>query len=701
MSPLNWFRTLYRRKPGKAWLEKNYLALLERAQMREQVFALSVAVIIGVLCGFGAVGFRFLVKLVNRVFWGAMDVTPGYIAGLSWWHVLLAPAAGGLIVGPIIYFYSREAKGHGVPEVMAAVAMREGVIRLRVAFAKAVASAFTIGSGGSAGKEGPIIQIGAAIGSWVGQFLRVSKKQLRTYVGCGAAAGIAATFNAPIAGALFAVEVILGQFALAQFSSIVISSVIATVIARHYFADGPVFTAPQHYELVSAWELFPYLLLGILCGLVSVAFIKILYKSEDFFDGLTVLPGYLKPMLGGLLLGFIGIFLPHVYGDGEFTINLALHGGMSWWFMGLLLFAKIAATSMTLGSGGSGGVFTPSLFIGAVGGGMIGHLTGYVMGASAGESGGYALVAMGGLVAGTMHAPITAILMIFEITYNYHIILPLMIVCIISILISSRFNSESIYTLKLVREGIDLFHGKSMDMLKTHKVSSCARDDYESVQPDTTANDLVDRWVGGSHTQFYVIDRKELYQGVILLGELSRILTRRTDLEQVLLAEDLCHSEIAVCYPDESLSHALLKFEQSKMTELPVVNSPVDWKLTGVIRYTDVISIYNNELMKRDTADTLMSRLSSSELHERVKIVEGFSIAEWGPPPSLHNLTLDQIRMPSRYGVSVVLVKKKEDGRPGARRILPVTPGPDYVVGEDDIFIVYGRNEDLDRLPRV
>ncbi len=689
-----------RRKTGKNWLQKNMLALLERAQMREQLFSISVAVIIGVLCGFGAVGFRALITLMERLFWGVAEVTPEYIAGLSGWHVFLAPAAGGLLVGPIIYFLAREAKGSDVPKVMAAVVRQDGVIRLRFALAKALTSAITIGSGGSAGKAGPIAHIGSAIGSRVGRTLRVPTRQLRTYVGCGAAAGIAATFNAPIAGALFAVEVILGQFAMTQFSPIVVSSVIATVVARHYFADGPVFTLTEQYELVSAWELFPYLLLGILCGVVSVAFIKTLYKTEDLFDGLNFFPGYLKPVLGGLLLGFIGIMgLPHVYGDSEHTINLALHGDLTWWFMGLLLIGKLVATSLTLGSGGSGGVFVPSLFIGAVAGGMLGHVTGFLMGASAGEAGGYALVAMGGLVAGTTHAPITAILMIFEITYNYHIILPLMIVCIISILISSRFSRESIYTLNLVRQGIDLFKGRSLYVLKSHTVSQCMRTDFETIREETPAAEIIDRWVGGEYTQFYVTDSEGQCRGVILLGELSRILARRSDLERVLLAEDLMHEGKDVCLLDETLSQALLKFEQSRITELPVVDHPVRRKLIGVLRYTDVIAVYNNELMKRETTDTLVSRFSSSGLQARVKLMEAFSLVEWDPPASLSGKTLSEAQLPSRYGVRVLLVKKKMGDRLGERDVVPIVPGPDYRIGEGDTFVVYGRDADLDRLP--
>ncbi len=674
-------------------------ACLERAKMQDHFFMVGGAIIIGILCGFGAVGFRYMVDGFHWIFWGEGELPVMHLKDMPAWKVVGIPALGGLIVGPIIYFFAREAKGHGVPEVMLAVTTNNGIIRSRVALAKAVASAFTISSGGSAGREGPIIQIGSAIGSTFGQILKVSRRKLRTFVGCGAAAGIAATFNAPIAGALFAVEIILGEFGVAQFSPIVISSVLATVIARHYFGSGPVFEAPE-YEMASMFELGPFVLLGILCGLASYAFIKILYFFEDSADRVRIIPDYLKPFAGGLLLGCLGLIAPLVYGDGYTAINMALHNQLPWMVLAFLLLAKILATSLTLGSGGSGGVFAPSLFMGATAGGLLGHAVVGIMGDAAGAVGGYALVGMGGVVAGTTHAPITAILMIFEITNDYRIILPLMTVCILSTLISTRISGESIYTLKLMRRGISLFGSTTLDLLKNYKVERCITRDIEKVDSELPAVDLMDRMLLTEKSQFYAVDRQNHLAGVILLEDLGKLVTNRQGLEHIMLAEDLTNEGVPRLAPTETLSQAFLKFERSGLPELPVIENDRTRQLLGALRYTDVVSTYNQEVLRRDTAETLAQHMHSSGAAPRVKVTEGVSIMEWDPPQNLWGKTLFEASLPSHYRVRVILVKRREPDTSGLQ-IVPEMPGRDYRIQEHDTLIIYGRDEDLDRIARL
>jgi CIC family chloride channel protein len=485
---------------------------------------------------------------------------------------------------------------------------------------------------------------------------------------------------------------------MASFSPIVISSVLATVVARHYLGGGPVFTVPE-YELASIWEFGPYLLLGALCGLVSVLFIRTLYAAEDAFDRLERWPVWAKPVLGGLIVGALGLALPQVLGDGEHVINLALTNQLTWWVMALILFAKILATSCTLGSGGSGGVFAPSLFMGATAGGALGHGVGMLMGASAGEAGGYALVGMGGLVAGTTHAPITAILMIFEITNNYHIILPLMLVCIISITLSSRLHRESIYTLRLVRKGIDLFRGRSLDVLKPYRVGDALHRDVMTFRSDTSLREIQQTVDTVDHTYFYITDEGRL-MGVIHLSELSRVMARQAGLEQVLLALDLAHEDSCVCKVSDPISVALVRFEQSGLTELPVVDDTDERKLLGVVRYVEVIGLYNREIIKQDTADTLAGHMHSAGRMEKVKIVEGVSMMEWDPPSSWCGMTLAEAHLPTRYGVRVMLVKKRVEGD-AESTIAPISPGGEYRIEPGDTLLVYGPDPDLERLERL
>ncbi len=341
-------------------LSKTVSYYIVQAKMREHSFVLILAVIIGILAGFGAVGIQQLIKIFKELFWQG-DYSLEFLKQVDWYWKLVIPMFGGIVVGLIIQFVAKEAKGHGVPEVMEAITLRNGIIRPRVVFAKLFASAIYIASGGSAGREGPVIQIGSAIGSAVGQFLRVNARRMRTFVACGAASGIAAAFNAPIAGALFASEVILGDFAVSQFSAVVVSSVMATVVSRHFLGDFPAFIVPQ-YQLESPYELIFYVILGFLAAGAALLFIKTLYASEDFFDNLKW-PEYVKAGLGGLGIGLIGLLFPEIFGVGYDTIDSALQNNLIWKIALALVFIKILATSLSLGSGGSGGIFAPSLFI--------------------------------------------------------------------------------------------------------------------------------------------------------------------------------------------------------------------------------------------------------------------------------------------------------------------------------------------------
>ncbi|MEA3297454.1 MAG: chloride channel protein, partial [candidate division Zixibacteria bacterium] len=361
------------------------------------IYVMLVALAIGILGGLCAVGFRELIRVLQLASWWQSGELVDYIRLLPWWWKIGVPTIGGLLVGFIIHYFAREAKGHGVPEVMEAVVLRGGRIRPRIVIAKMIASAICIATGGSVGREGPIVQIGSSLGSTIGQWLKVDEQRLRTLVGCGAAAGIAATFNAPVAGALFAVEIILGDFGVAQFSPIVISSVSATVVSQHFLGDFPAFNVPA-YSLANPFELFGYAGLGILGGVIAVAFVKTLYRTEDVFDNITLYPP-LKTMIGGVLIGLTALAFPQVLGVGYETINEALSGNMVLWLLIVLIVMKMLLVSITIGSGGSGGIFAPSLFIGAMTGGAVGVVLNNLWPGAVANPGAYSLVGMAAVVA--------------------------------------------------------------------------------------------------------------------------------------------------------------------------------------------------------------------------------------------------------------------------------------------------------------
>jgi CIC family chloride channel protein len=440
-----------------------------------------ISIIIGILGGFGAIGFRLLIDTFQylTIHQAGTDIL-ARLAELHWSFLLILPGLGGFLVAFLVNSFAREAKGHGVPEVIEAVAIHGGRIRPRVIGIKSLASALCIATGGSIGREGPIVQIGSAIGSAFGQWLRLPKEKLRVLVGCGAAAGIAGTFNAPVAGVLFAIEIILGNYAITTLTPLILSSVIATVVCHAFPAvtGGNIraFNIPFEYTLVSAWEIPFFFLLGVVAASVSVCFILSIYKTEDFFDWLKM-PRLLKGLLGGICLGGMLLILSHytgfahTYGIGYETIEMVLEGKIVWYLLIVLVAAKMLATAITLGAGGSGGIFAPSLFIGAVLGGAFGYgLELLFPPAIAIRSGAYALVGMGAIVAGVTQAPITAIIIIFELTGDYQIMLPLMISCVISSLITSKIKRNSIYTEKLSRRGINLHLGVEAKIMESTRV---------------------------------------------------------------------------------------------------------------------------------------------------------------------------------------------------------------------------------------
>jgi len=671
--------------------------ILNRAKMAEHTFMVVVAVAIGALGGLGAVAFRFLIKVVQRAAWGSWTYDLGLVASHPWWWRFLTPAIGGLIIGPLVYYLAREAKGHGVPEVMEAVALRSGFIRSRLVAIKSVASAICIGTGGSVGREGPIVQIGAALGSTIGQWLRISGRRLRTLAGCGAAAGIAATFNAPVAGALFAVEIILGDFGVSQFSPIVISSVMATVVSRHFLGDFPAFVVPT-YTMESAWELPLYLLLGLLAAVAAQVFIRVLYGIEDLMESLPVKP-WLLPALGGLMVGAIGLLFPQVLGVGYETINHALTGELTIGLLAGLIVAKLLATSLTLGSGGSGGIFAPSLFLGAMSGGFLGNLAHQLYPDATATSGAYALVGMGAVVAGTTHAPITAILIIFELTSDYKLIVPLMASCIIASLVSTRLKRESIYTMKLYRRGADLFRGREVNVLRSLRVQDVMDDELATLAAGTPLTELVERFADNPHSYYYTTDGTGSLQGVIAFAELRHALMNAEAFSEIVVAGDLARTDVPRVTPDQDLDTVMRIFGGKDRDELPVVDAADRSRLVGVVNRRHLIDAYGRELMKRDMVTSLSSGVAAAATEE-VVLDGGHLIAEIEAPGEFVGNTIGELDVRNRYHVQILLIRRPSPLSASADRI-ELVPGPNELVMRGDHLVIMGARSQVHRLRKL
>ncbi|MBT8357266.1 MAG: chloride channel protein [Desulfobacterales bacterium] len=555
-----------------------------------------LAVLVGLAGGFGAVGFRYLINFFQTLAYGSDGNLLDLVQTLPWYLRVLIPAVGGLVVGPLVYFWAREAKGHGVPEVMEAVALKSGLIRKRLVIIKSFASAICIGTGGSVGREGPIVQIGSAIGSTIGQMLKISADRMRTLVGCGAAAGIAATFNAPIAGSMFALEIILGDFGLATFSPIVISSVIATAVSRHFLGDVPAFIVPA-YELVSAWEFPVYVMLGLFCALVAVTFTKTLYRMEDIFDGLKF-PEYLKAVIGGAILGVISLIFPQVLGVGYGAIDLSLGQSYAWWLLLLLVICKILATSITIGSGGSGGIFAPSLFMGAMAGGFFGTVAHHLFPSVTASPGAYSIVGMGAVVSATTHGPLTALLMLFEMTGDYKIILPLMITCIISSIVARQLLKESIYSLKLLRRGINLEEGKEINVLKSIKVSEVMNTEVETITEALGLEKLAEIISKSKYNSFPVVGEGNKLTGILSFFDYNEAIFDE-NLRGLVVAKDIATLDVVTISTDDNLYNALEKITFKDFSILPVVSTDDSTKLTGVLTRRDIMGAYNKAVIKK------------------------------------------------------------------------------------------------------
>ncbi|GHF04568.1 chloride channel protein [Streptomyces morookaense] len=556
-----------------------------RPGLRTASWTLGVmALLVGAGAGLGSVAFRWLITTFTHLLSGHADYADaghaanGHVPWLGPYFVLLAPVVGGLLYGPLVDRFAKEARGHGVPEVMLAVAKRGGRINPQVSVVKALASALCIGSGGSVGREGPIVQIGSALGSTAGRLARVSEHRMRLLVACGAAGGIAATFNAPLAGVFFAMELILRDFAVEAFAAVVLSSVTAGVIGRAAFGNTPFLVLPPfHVDHVAQFPLFA--LLGGLAGAAGVGFTRILYLVEDACDWAWRGPEWLRPAVGGLLLGVLLLALPEMYGVGYPVLEKAVHGGYLPAFLLLLLIGKVFATSLTIGIGGSGGVFAPSLFIGAMLGAAYGNAAHQLLPGTAGTTGAYALVGMGAVFAGASRAPITATVILFELTGEYTIILPLMLAVVLATVTSRLLSRDTIYTLKLRRRGIDItapapqFGGKH--------VSAVMENPPDPLPAATELTDAVERLHMPGNGVLPVVSASGRFLGTIDACQVTQALADGADDD---LEPPPTAGQIAVLTAhvtaDMPLSAAVAVLASTPGTPVPVLD-PGDHHLVG------------------------------------------------------------------------------------------------------------------------
>lgn len=548
-----------------------------------------LALLIGVGAGLGAVAFRWLIKVATSVLSGHADyaATPGaghpWLPGWGSWFLLLAPVVAGLVYGPLVYRFAREARGHGVPEVMYAVAERGGRIKPQVSLVKALASALCIGGGGSVGREGPIVQIGAALGSTLGRITRLPERRLRVLVACGAAGGIAATFNAPLAGPFFAMELILQSFTIESFGAVVLASVAASVVGRAIMGNEAFLSLPV-FHVNNPVEFVLFAVLGLLVGACGVLFGKVLYRVEDLCDRLWRGPEWLRPAAGGLLLGGLLLVLPQLYGVGYPVLGNAIDGDYAIGFLLVLLVGKMLATSLTIGIGGSGGVFAPSLFIGAMGGTAFGLAVHALVPGLTASPGAYGLIGMGAAFAGAARAPITGVITLFEITDEYSIILPMMLAVVVATLVSRVLTRDTIYTAKLRRRGIDLDARHRRGKLPDRTVGSVMEELPESLPAATSLRDASEMLARSGHAVLPVVDAAGTYLGCVTARAVAEVLGDPDVAETV---GELAELPVAVTTAT-SLVDALDPLVDAEGTGLPVLGESGD-ELVGWVTHQTLL----------------------------------------------------------------------------------------------------------------
>ncbi len=556
--------------------------LRERVQPSDLQITLFWAGVVGFFGALCSIAFRYATSATHKLVTGSS--APGLVESFAHLPPLLrfiVPGLGGLVAGGILYFGMR---WHGeviTTDYMEAVVLGDGKISTRRSLMKCLSALFTIASGGSIGREGPLVQLSSLSASLAGRLQNWSAPRLRLLVGCGAAAGIASAYNAPIAGALFVAEIVLGSVAMEIFGPLIFASVIATLTVRAFLSGSPLYEIPP-FRLNGNWEIIPYLLLGLWVGLSAPWFIRLLRVSESLAARIAA-PVYVKMAIGGLIVGALAVFHPEVCGNGYSAVNSILRGQWLWQTLAVILVFKILATSATFGSGAVGGVFTPILFVGASLGYLFGEAARFLPGHLAINPSAFALVGMGAFLAATTHAPIMAIIMIFEVTLDYEIILPLMLACVVGYYTSVSIERRSIYAEPLKRKGA----GDYRRQLAELHVRDLMKPDPLTVSATARFAEIAQKFIASRINYLYVTDAGR-FVGAISLHDIKNYLNA-PELAELVIAEDIVRHAFPVVRPDAALAEALESFVHHDGERLPVVNRPADYRLIGSISKTDVI----------------------------------------------------------------------------------------------------------------
>lgn len=677
----------------RGWWRRVEFALARRfalATQEDRIFFLLIP-FIGLVAGGVGILLTRLAWVIQALLWGEPEGMLEAAIHAPMWVRFLAPVAGGLLLAWMVLRAGKPVAGHGVSRLLEAVALKGGKVDPEPLLWSAGAAVVTVGSGGSLGREGPAVGLGAMIASWLGTRLGLPAHRVKILLGCGAAAGMAAIYNTPVGGALFAMEVILGNFALEIFGPIVVASVISTVVGRWAQGSLPIYAVPG-YKLVSSWELLAYAGLGILGAVISVGFVLGIKGVSGLFDRLNLHPA-LRPVVGMGLVGLIGMYVPHVYGNGFDTITQALHENLPLALLLVLPVAKLLATAFTAGGGGSGGLFTPSMCVGALAGGAYGYAIHEIFPHATGPYGAYAAVGMAAIAAGTSHAPISSILILFEFTGNYELILPLMIASISSSVLARWLYPGSIYTDALRARGIDLTQRMEQTVMANLTVRDLVRPDAEILRPTDNYKHVVEHFLATRRQRLFVVNEVGELLGAVSLHDIKHALEDPGVL-QAVLAHDLMVLPGETLSEEERLPRAIEAFAQSDSERLPVLG--IDGKYRGVVAKRDVLAVYTQEVLGRPALlATFVASEDEGGGRNYVELPPDFAVRSISVPAALVGRTLAETRLAQASGVRVLEIKRRR-GQVEER----VIPDGAAILGKADVLVVLGPTAAVEALER-
>jgi chloride channel protein, CIC family len=577
------------------------------------------AMIVGAIGGLVAQGLIELIYFfTNLFFYGRISFAQVYPTGnhLGLW-VILIPAIGGLIVGLLIYFFEPTLKGHGIPEAMEAVLFGHSRMRLRVAILKPLATALAIGTGGPFGAEGPIIQTGGAIGSLLGQRLGLTPYNRRVLLASGAAAGMAATFTAPLAGILVAIELLLFELRARSFIPVALAASVATGVRVHFAGWAPLFPMPA-YKITGMRELWLFALMGILMGVVGIIMIRVLSWLEDFFDHLPIKAAAIWcPVIGAIILGVIGYFCPRAFGTSYDTIRDMLNDHMTAGSLVGAAVAKFWALVISLGSGTTGGVFAPSLVVGGGLGAVFGMAAKHLLPTLVSDPGFYSLVAMAAVFGGIARAPFTSIVFLFELSHNPNSLLPLIICVMISDGFVRLFSRDSIMTVKLVKRGLIILQDYSVPVLMRARIDQVMRKQFAVVKADEELRAVIEKFVPGDIAFIPVVNASDILIGIVEAQDLLRI----EPPDHHFTMRELARQDFVIAYPGESVDRVHRDMMLKNVENVVVVESSRSLKPVGIVRANDILEL-RRWLLEEETGELRRVTLDQPEESPAVKLEE-------------------------------------------------------------------------------